>query len=185
MAITEEGCPSPSRRAVGSFTANPINLDELIMFGGEYYDGQKVTLFNDLHVYRTDKNEWRKYSSPNSPQPRSSHQFVLTPSGRGFLFGGEFVSPNQTTFFHYKDFWSIDLKTFTWEKLEVGKKPSPRSGHRMVIWKHFIILYGGFYDAGKETKYLDDLWIFNIEESKWTEISCIEPKRLYFFIFHG
>ncbi|KAJ3004435.1 UNVERIFIED_CONTAM: hypothetical protein HDU68_005118, partial [Siphonaria sp. JEL0065] len=33
----------------------------------------------------------------------------------------------QTTFFPYKDFWALDLKTYSWEKLEVRKKPSPRS----------------------------------------------------------
>ncbi|KAJ3411837.1 hypothetical protein HDV05_001679 [Chytridiales sp. JEL 0842] len=176
VAITEEVCSLPSRRAVGSFVANPVNLSELIMFGGEHYDGQKVYCYNDLYIYNIDKNEWRKISSPNSPQPRSSHQLILTPQGRGFLFGGEFVSPNQTTFFHYKDFWCLDLKTYAWEKLEVGKKPSPRSGHRMVLWKTLIVLFGGFYDAGQETKYLDDLWIFDTAECKWCAVEIPEPK---------
>ncbi|KAJ3333409.1 hypothetical protein HDU76_008433 [Blyttiomyces sp. JEL0837] len=130
LAITEEQCPPPSRRSCGVFAANPLNLNEIILFAGEYYDGQKVMLNNELFVYNVEKNDWRKIISPNTPAPRSSHQLCLTTSGRGFLFGGEFVSPNQTTFFHYKDFWSLDLKTYAWEKLEVGKKPSPRSGHR-------------------------------------------------------
>ncbi|KAJ3014268.1 UNVERIFIED_CONTAM: hypothetical protein HDU68_000358 [Siphonaria sp. JEL0065] len=175
-AVTEEHCQPPSRRSCGSFVANPINLDELILFAGEYYNGQKVALFNDFFIYNTEKNDWRKYVSPNSPGPRSSHQLVITNSGRGFLFGGEFVSPNQTTFFHYKDFWVLDLKTYSWEKLEVGKKPSPRSGHRMVLWKHYIILYGGFYDAGNETRYLDDLHVFDTVECKWITVECSEPK---------
>ena len=101
---------------------------------------------------------------------------ILSPSGRGYLFGGEYVSSNQTTFFHYKDFWALDLKTYAWEKLEVGKKPSPRSGHRMVLWKSLIILFGGFYDAGYETKYLNDFWIFDIAECKWHAIEVPEPK---------
>ncbi|KAJ3289497.1 hypothetical protein HDU79_004033 [Rhizoclosmatium sp. JEL0117] len=175
-AVTEEHCAPPSRRSCGAFVANPIDLNELILFAGEYYNGQKVALFNDFFIYNIEKNDWRKYISPNSPGPRSSHQLVITNAGRGFLFGGEFVSPNQTTFFHYKDFWALDLKTYTWEKLEVGKKPSPRSGHRMVLWKHYIILFGGFYDAGNETRYLDDLHVFDTVECKWIVVDIPEPK---------
>ncbi|KAJ3203683.1 hypothetical protein HDU82_006377 [Entophlyctis luteolus] len=176
-AVTEERCPPPSRRACGAFIANPIDLDELILFAGEYYDGQKVQLFADLFVYNTSKNEWRRIVSPTSPGPRSSHQLVSTNAGRAFLFGGEFVSSNQTTFFHYKDFWSLDLKTYSWERLEVGRKPSPRSGHRMVLWKHYIILFGGFYDAGNETRYLDDLHVFDTTECKWIAVDhIVEPK---------
>ncbi|KAJ3062436.1 hypothetical protein HDU98_001697, partial [Podochytrium sp. JEL0797] len=148
----------------------------LVLFAGEYYNGQKVALFNDLFVYNTEKTDWRKIISPNSPGPRSSHQLVITNAGRGFLFGGEFVSSNQTTFFHYKDFWSVDLKTYSWEKLEVGKKPSPRSGHRMVLWKHYILCFGGFYDAGNETRYLDDLWVFDTVECKWIAVEMPEPR---------
>jgi hypothetical protein len=51
--------------------------------------------------------------------------------------------------------------------------PSPRSGHRMVQWKHFIVLFGGFYDAGAETKYLDDLWIFDTKEFKWLKVDWL------------
>ncbi|KAJ3250114.1 hypothetical protein HDU77_007071 [Chytriomyces hyalinus] len=175
-AVTEEHCEPPSRRSCGAFVANPVDLNELVLFAGEYYNGQKVFLFNDFFVYNIEKNDWRKIVSPNTPGPRSSHQLVITNSGRGFLFGGEFVSPNQTTFFHYKDFWSLDLKTYSWEKLEVGRKPSPRSGHRMVLWKHYIVLFGGFYDAGNETRYLDDLHVFDTAECKWMQVDCSEPK---------
>ncbi|KAJ3103469.1 hypothetical protein HDU97_010052, partial [Phlyctochytrium planicorne] len=142
----------------------------------EYYDGQKVQLYNDLFVYNIDKNEWRKITSPNTPGPRSSHQLILSPAGRGYLFGGEFVSPNQTTFFHYKDFWSLDLTTYAWEKMDVGKKPSPRSGHRQLLWKHLIFLFGGFYDSGNEVRYLNDLHVFDTIECKWTELTVAEPK---------
>ncbi|KAI8621697.1 hypothetical protein BC830DRAFT_1057953 [Chytriomyces sp. MP71] len=176
QAVTEEHCEPPSRRSCGVFVANPIDLNELLLFAGEFYNGQKVALFNDFFVYNIEKNDWRKYISPNSPGPRSSHQLVITNAGRAYLFGGEFISPNQTTFFHYKDFWSLDLKTYSWEKLEVGRKPSPRSGHRMVLWKHYIILFGGFYDAGNETRYLDDLHVFDTAEQKWITVECSEPK---------
>ncbi|KAL8484973.1 hypothetical protein ACS0TY_027327 [Phlomoides rotata] len=47
--------------------------------------------------------------------------------------GGEFTSPNQERFHHYKDFWILDLKTNQWEQLNYKGCPSPRSGHRMHV----------------------------------------------------
>jgi hypothetical protein len=88
---------------------------------------------------------------------------------------GEFGTSKETKFFHYKDFWQLDLKTFAWEDLTSMMKPlpSPRSGHRMALWKHFIAMFGGFYDAGAETKYLDDLWLFDTREYKWTKVDWL------------
>ena len=92
-----------------------------------------------------------------------------------FLFGGEFGTSKETKFFHYKDFWQLDMKTFAWEDLTsiVKPLPSPRSGHRMTLWKHLIVMFGGFYDAGAETKYLDDLWLFDTREYKWTKVDWL------------
>lgn len=67
------------------------------------------------------------------------------------------------------------MKTFAWEDLTAMVKPlpSPRSGHRMALWKHLIVMFGGFYDAGAETKYLDDLWLFDTREYKWTKVDWL------------
>ena len=92
-----------------------------------------------------------------------------------FLFGGEFGSSRETRFFHYKDFWMLDLKTFAWEELTSTCKPlpSPRSGHRMAMWKHIAVMFGGFYDAGADTKYLDDLWLFDTRAYQWTRVDWL------------
>ena len=165
----------PSRRAGASFVTSTLNANDIIIFGGEWFDGQKVWMYNDHIIYNTEKNTWTKISSPTQPGPRSSHQTVCTNNGFLFLFGGEFVSPNETNFFHYKDFWMLDLSTNSWEKLNI-KGPSPRSGHRMALWKNYIILYGGFFDQVHDTKYLEDLWAFDTLNYKWIEISCSDPK---------
>jgi N-acetylneuraminic acid mutarotase len=175
--VTEESnCDPPSRRVNFSFTANPLNGNELIIFGGEYYDGQIVHMYNDFYRYNIDKNEWKRITSPNSPGPRSAHQVAITASGTLFLFGGEFVSPNESNFFHYKDMWCMNLKQgCVWEKLDV-KIPPARSGHRIVSWKRFLILFGGFYDQAHETKYFDDLWVFDTAEFTWKCIEMSDPK---------
>ncbi|KAF9956868.1 hypothetical protein BGZ70_009737 [Mortierella alpina] len=160
----------PSRRANATLTANPLNQNELIFFGGEFYDGAKCAFYNDLYRYNIEKDEWRRITSPNSPGPRSSHQVAITPAGTLFLFGGEFASPNETQFFHYKDFWSMDMKTNAWEKLEVKPKPTARSGHRMTQWKNFLVMFGGFYDNYVDTRYYDDLWVFDTLDYKWIKV---------------
>ncbi|KAK9727418.1 Kelch repeat-containing protein 3 [Basidiobolus ranarum] len=94
---------APSFRGNATLTPNPLpNANELIFFGGEYYDGARCTFYNELFRYNVEKNEWKKITSPNSPGPRSSHQMVATPNGTMFLYGGEFASANETKFFHYR-----------------------------------------------------------------------------------
>ncbi|KAI8915871.1 hypothetical protein EDD86DRAFT_174584, partial [Gorgonomyces haynaldii] len=171
----QESIEPPTRRANASLSVDPLTND-LILFGGEYYNGKNVYLYNDFFRYNIDKQEWKRYIIPNGPQPRSSHQTVITNQGLLFVWGGEFTSPNETSYFHYKDFWMMDLKTLVWEKIETRNRPPPRSGHRMCLYKHFIVMFGGFYDTNKETKYYDDLWIFDTQEFKWTKLDLPDPR---------
>lgn len=175
VRVTEESAASPpSPRCNAALVSIPGSSD-LLLFGGEFFNGQRCIFYNDLFRYNTERNEWRRFTSPTCPGPRSSHQLVTTATGRAFLFGGEFASMSESQFFHYKDFWMLDLKTHQWERLELkGTRPSPRSGHRMVLWKHYLLLFGGFYDTLKETKYFDDLWIFDTNEYAWKKIEFRE-----------
>ncbi|KAI7959407.1 hypothetical protein MJO28_003198 [Puccinia striiformis f. sp. tritici] len=168
----------PSRRANASFTPDP-NQPYIWLFGGEFFNGTTAHFYNDLYRYSPDKNEWRRYSSPTFPGPRSTHQMVATPGGGGklWLFGGEFASSNQTTFHHYRDMWCFDLSTHSWERIETKIQPSARSGHRMVVWKQWIILFGGFHDVGIRTNYLSDLWFFDMLEYKWQQITSRDNER--------
>jgi hypothetical protein len=63
----------------------------------------------------------------------------------------------------------------------------------MVLWKHYIILFGGFIDVGVKSEaprwsgngislnvpanYLSDLWIFDTEEFRWKQIEYLDPER--------
>lgn len=64
-----------------------------------------------------------------------------------------------------------------WERIDTKVRPSPRSGHRMVCWKQFLVLFGGFQDTGARTTYLGDLWIFDLTEYKWHEIKQNELRK--------
>ncbi|RDB18721.1 Kelch domain-containing protein 4 [Hypsizygus marmoreus] len=174
--VTEELVEGPpSRRANATLTACP-NGNHIWCIGGEFFsDDGKAYFYNDVFRYSI-QDEWRKFVSPTCPGPRSAHAVVATPAGGGkiFLFGGEFSSLHQTTFHHYRDFWCFDITTHSWDRIDTKVRPSARSGHRMAAFKHYIVLFGGFYDPGITTRYLNDLWVFDTQEYKWRQIEFKE-----------
>lgn len=157
LKVTEIVSDPPSPRSSSTFIASPSNRNELLIFGGEYYDGSLATFYNNLYVHLIDRGEWREVTSPNSPLPRSGHAWCRGGNAGGiYLFGGtdmlslmslrqvlmyfpslgEFSSPKQGTFYHYNDFWHLDPSTREWTRLEgKGKSPPARSGHRMTFFK--------------------------------------------------
>jgi len=63
----------------------------------------------------------------------------------------------------------------------------------MALWKHYIVLFGGFYDPGitsechqncasvcderRLAKYMNDLWVFDTFEYKWQQIEYRDPNE--------
>ncbi len=144
LKVTEAICEPPSARASSTVIANPANDNELFLFGGEYFNGAVAKFFNDLFVYNINRDEWKYVTSPNTPLPRSGHAWTRGGNAGGiYLFGGEFSSPKQGTFYHYNDFWRLEPSTREWTKLEIkGKGPPARSGHRMTYFKVCIASCG-------------------------------------------
>ncbi|KAJ5899537.1 hypothetical protein N7495_004281 [Penicillium taxi] len=169
LKVTETPSAPPTPRSSSTIIASPSNRNELLLFGGEYFDGTHATFFNNLFVHLIDRGEWREVSSPNSPLPRSGHAWCRGGNTGGvYLFGGEFSSPKQGTFYHYNDFWHLDTGTREWTRIETKSKgPPARSGHRMTYYKNYIILFGGFQDTSQQTKYLQDLWIYDCQKYTW------------------
>jgi hypothetical protein len=83
-------CDAPSPRASSTLIGSPSNHNELLLFGGEYFNGALATFYNDLFIYLIDRDEWRKVTSPNSPLSRSGHAWCRGGNAGGvYLFGGE------------------------------------------------------------------------------------------------
>ncbi|KAI0236404.1 Kelch domain-containing protein 4 [Lamellibrachia satsuma] len=169
--VIEEKCPPPSRRCNLSLTPHP-DKDELVMFGGEYFNGNKTFVYNDLLFYKILTNEWVQLTTPNAPPPRCSHQTVALRQGGGqlWVFGGEFASPTQSQFYHYKDLWVFHFKTKHWDRIKTPGGPSARSGHRMVNYKKLLIVFGGFHDNIRDYKYYNDVHAFNTETYTWSKL---------------
>uniref|UniRef100_A0A8D8X188 Kelch domain-containing protein 4 n=1 Tax=Cacopsylla melanoneura TaxID=428564 RepID=A0A8D8X188_9HEMI len=172
--VIEKVVPEPSRRANFSFVPHP-DKDQLILFGGEFYDGQKTKMFNDLFFYNIAKNEWRLISAPGAPPPRCSHQMVPLSADKGqlWLFGGEFSSASESQFHHYKDLWVFRMAEKKWEKVVCKDTPPSRSGHRMICVKKHLVVFGGFHDNLRECKYYNDVHIFNLETYSWKRIEPV------------
>lgn len=90
--VSETVVPPPSPRSNFSFCAHP-DKEELILFGGEYFDGQKLTVYNELYFYNIAKNEWKLVMAPAGPGARSAHQMVPVAADGGQLWVNmEFLS---------------------------------------------------------------------------------------------
>ncbi|XP_059848997.1 kelch domain-containing protein 4 isoform X2 [Hypanus sabinus] len=169
--VTEVACSFPSPRLNASLSSCP-EKDELILFGGEYFNGQKTFLYNELYLYNIKKNAWTKFEIPNPPAPRSAHQAVVVPQAGGqlWVFGGEFASPNGEQFYHYKDLWVLHLANRMWEQIKVTGGPSGRSGHRMAVCKRQILVFGGFHESARDFIYYNDVYSFNLDSFTWTKL---------------
>jgi hypothetical protein len=170
-AITETISDPPPARTASTMCGNPANENEILLFGGEYFNGAIAHFYNDLFVYNVKQDVWKHVTSPNSPLPRSGHAWCRAANTKDiYLFGGEFSSPKQGTFYHYNDFWQLDPTTREWTRVETKGKaagPPARSGHRLVAFKQYILLFGGFQDTSATTKYLNDLWIYDCVNFSW------------------
>eukprot|EP00915_Cephaloidophora_sp_WS-2016_P003791 GHVH01005076.1.p1 GENE.GHVH01005076.1~~GHVH01005076.1.p1 ORF type:complete len:740 (+),score=149.60 GHVH01005076.1:40-2259(+) len=174
-----------------SVSANLLpNGAEIVFFGGEYFNGQQVTVFNDIFRLNLNKFErvnkstvttvgdsheedyaWKLVVPPRKPRPRCSHQSVVC-ANYLYIFGGEFATKEQ--FQHFNDLWRLDLKTWLWEEVKTtGRAPSTRSGHRMTLFRGQLVVFGGFHDSFRETRYFNDLYSLNLKTFKW--ISYVYP----------
>ncbi|XP_051176150.1 kelch domain-containing protein 4-like [Leptopilina boulardi] len=169
--VTECIIAPPSRRVNFTLSVHPFK-DELIMFGGEFHNGQKTIVYNDLFFYNLNKKEWSVIKVPGAPPPRCGHQASIVPSGKGdlWIFGGEYTSQSESQFYHYRDLWVYRLGEKKWEKITAPGGPTARSGHRMTYMKKQLFIFGGFHDNLRDYKYFNDVYIFDLSSYTWSKI---------------
>jgi hypothetical protein len=108
--------------------------------------------------------------------PRFGHTVNADRRGYLWIFGGYSLTNGALN-----DIRQFDTKNHTWMQVTVdgsdSKMPSRRYFHAAEITKHSIFVYGGISD----NKILDDFWMFNIHEHRWSEVvtnSALSPGAL-------
>ncbi|XP_022367295.1 kelch domain-containing protein 4 isoform X2 [Enhydra lutris kenyoni] len=191
--IVETPCPPPSPRLHASLSAHP-EKDELILFGGEYFNGQKVKRLcimtcTPITSGRTPGPEWTspthlqdavRTRASGGPSGRSGHRMVAW-KRQLVLFGGFHESTRD--YIYYNDVYSFNLDTFTWSRLSPsGAGPTPRSGCQMSVTPQgSIVVYGGYSkqrvkkDVDRGTQH-SDMFLLQPEDGRegkwvWTRIN--------------
>lgn len=170
-----------------------------IVFGGDTVDTD-FNGFPDNNFYLFNINN-NKYTIPshilNKPNGRYGHSIgavsLNNTSSRLYLFGGQLE--NEV----YSDLYYFELNTFKspkakWEIVEPVNnfKPPPLTNHSMAIDKTTIYVFGGVYNNEKVS---NDLWTFEVESNKWTQVpttgnmplpvnehsSCIANDKLFIY----
>jgi hypothetical protein len=127
---------APSPRSNCSLTPHP-HRPQLILYGGEHYDGRTTTVYSDLYIFDLQHRTWKQIISPSPPPPRSAHQAVAVSRGDDtvlWIYGGEFQSPSASQFHHYNTLYAFSLSSCLFTLSTAPHAPSARSGHRMVAY---------------------------------------------------
>ncbi|RLN20101.1 hypothetical protein BBJ28_00016935, partial [Nothophytophthora sp. Chile5] len=175
--VTVEPSSQPSPRA--NFTLSGLPSGEMLLFGGEYFDGDVNVCFNDVFKWNLDVGPaveggeaeaaapaasdsealrdaaWKAISSPNSPPPRCSHQSAVF---RDHLW--------------FNDLYLFNLAELKWQKVTYPphkQAPAARSGCQLAVHpsKDLVFVYGGYAkvkNVGEksEGKVYADLWALNL-----------------------
>lgn len=156
----------PTARSSASFVS--LKGSSFIFFGGEYFDSQCCRVFGETLKWGPGKEcEWKTSTRKPQPKPRVGHATLCVGEDL-YVMGGEYATRSQ--FYHFRDFWCLDTKKLAWKELSTVNGPSPRSGHRMVLCRGLVVLFGGFTESNQGTKYHNDVFIYSPTEQEWRKI---------------
>ena len=116
--------------------------------------------FPQLSIISSSKR--KTYTGPEHPSKRWGHSAVLYNNSM-IIFGGRHSQRILS------NIYSLDFATLSWTKIEPSSKaPQARDSHSAIIYNNSdMIIFGG----NGVSKKMDDLWNFNFNVKKWTEIS--------------
>lgn len=114
--------------------------------------------------------------SPDNVSRRHSHCGVYSDKHLSmFIFGG--CTASSSTF---NDLLQFDLSNRKWIRPRaIGSYPSPKALATLVTNEDVLLLFGGWthpsaYPLHQTWKLFSELHIYNIAESRWTQIKCEE-----------
>lgn len=135
----------------------------MIVFGG-YVSGDRS---NETYMMNLANNKWTHVSiNGQSPEPRSNQVSVVY-EDHLYVLGGSNEECERLN-----DLWKLNLKTNVWTQvMGLGEVPNGRSGHSAVVYKEFMIVFGGMRDITRET---NDMYSYDFITNTWV---CFQGER--------
>jgi hypothetical protein len=159
--------PSPRQGHAMAFDSGP-GRNVTVLFGGFEGDGKYSG-----ETWEWDGATWTLRTS-TGPDPRYGHAMAYD-SVRGsiFLFGGYHVPPDPNT-------WEYTGSNGRWF-LRSTSGPSPRVHHAMVfdVAHHVTLLFGGQDTNPVDGPFASDLWQWEAQPRRWTQILATGPGARY------
>ncbi|MGI0028412.1 MAG: Kelch repeat-containing protein, partial [Nitrososphaera sp.] len=152
---------TPPARRSHAMAYDPVNK-VVIVFGG-YGNGSHLA---DTWALDLKNKAWINMTSPNSPSARAATAMIHDPVNKRMVLFGGFAQGHSIV---SNDTWGYSYPTNSWTELRPDDAPSERASYGMAYdsTRHEIVLFGGFTERG----YFNDMWIYNIEENAWRELS--------------
>lgn len=172
---------------------------DAFLFGGEYHDGAHTVVSDQLFKYELATNQWKQYLfsggsiAKHTPPPRCSHAAAYYNKCL-YIFGGEHHSSSSSStsttasYRHHRDLWKFDTTLQQWKEIKpsspsapsssssllsrtntTNHSPSARSGASMTVWKHFLLIFGGFTEseAAVVPRWYNDVHVLNLQTEQW------------------
>ena len=136
----------------------------MILFGG-FAKGERT---NETHYFNFLSGEWKHIVTPSEmPCARAGHSAQLYNDGTTewmYVFGGKDNENDKLN-----DLWRLNLTTHEWEEVTNigGMCPQPRSGHSAVLYKSFMLIFGGIFEITKE---LNDTHLYDFKNNRWISL---------------
>ncbi|CAK4608420.1 hypothetical protein LEN26_013727 [Aphanomyces euteiches] len=117
-----------------------------------------------------DERRWERIETlGDGYSPRTGHT-VVSYNSTLYVFGGTDRRRRQ------QDLFQFDIESCLWSQVEVnGTLPPRRSGALGVVHENNMYIFGG-YD-GRDGNYFNDLYYFNFETRRWSEMPALSSLR--------
>lgn len=142
--------------------------DKVYLFGG--FDG--VSKHFHLSIFDSKTTEWTNPKAAGiQPPSRTNHSAVVIGS-RMYMFGGMYKDASQGNdrLIFLNDMFTLETEgQLRWERIQQrGKIPSARCGHRMAVFGHLLVLFGGGCGEQWDSKF-NDVYVFDTITNEWTQ----------------
>lgn len=145
--------------------------EKCYIFGG-YIDGDKS---NDIWSFDLGSRKWECLHPGDYKEPEFKQQPKKIPAPR---IGAKMIQIAPDTLLVQNghdnenekigDLWKFDLNARTWTAIEQkGDVPAGRTGHTLINYRGYLIMYGGILEVTKET---EDIYALHLESMTWTKV---------------